>query len=190
MPRRKVDFLPGHYYHLYNRGNNRQNIFFERENYLFFLRQFRLHVAAEAADVIAYCLMPNHYHFLVYLRGADLSEKMGYLSLSYTKAINKRFQRSGGLFQGPFQSIHVDAEAYLLNLSRYIHLNPVKAGLVQRPEDWDFSSYQEYVERRRGTLPQYQGLQQQAGGATAYQAFVESESVLMPAAIQDLMLDE
>ncbi|WP_035986407.1 REP-associated tyrosine transposase [Leptolyngbya sp. KIOST-1] len=190
MPRRKVAFLPGHYYHLYNRGNNRQNIFFDREHYLFFLRQFRHHVAAEAADVIAYCLMPNHYHFLVYLREDSLSEKMGYLSLSYTKAINKRCQRSGGLFQGPFQAIHVDAEAYLLNLSRYIHLNPVKAGLVQRPEDWEFSSYQEYVERRRGTLPHYRGLQQQAGGATAYQAFVESESVLMPAALQSLMLDE
>ncbi|PSR12780.1 transposase [filamentous cyanobacterium CCP3] len=190
MPRRKVSFLPGHYYHLYNRGNNHQNIFFERENYLFFLRQFRHHVAVETADVLAYCLMPNHYHFLLYLRGDGLSEKMGRLSLSYTKAINKRLQRSGVLFQGPFQSIHVDAEAYLLNLSRYIHLNPVKAGLVQRPEDWDFSSYQEYVELRRGTLPQYRSLQQQVGGSEAYQAFVESDAVLMPMAIRSLMIDE
>jgi len=190
MPRRKVAFLPGHYYHLYNRGNNHQTIFFERENYLFFLRQFRHHVAVEIADVLAYCLMPNHYHFLVHLRGEDLSEKMGRLSLSYTKAINKRFQRSGVLFQGPFQSLHVDEAAYLLNLSRYIHLNPVKAGLVQRAEDWEFSSYQEYVELRRGTLPQHRALQQQVGGSTAYQAFVESEAVLMPMVIRSLMLDE
>jgi REP element-mobilizing transposase RayT len=189
MPRRKVAFLPGYYYHLYNRGNNRQNIFFERENYLFFLRQFRQHVMG-TADVLAYCLMPNHYHFLVCLKEENLSEKMGLFSLSYTKAINKRIQRSGALFQGPFQSIHVDKDAYLLNLTRYIHLNSVKAGLVERPADWEFSSYPEYVEQRQGSLPQYQSLQQEAGGASAYQRFVETETALVSTALQKLMLDE
>jgi REP element-mobilizing transposase RayT len=66
MPRRARTLATGEYYHLYNRGNNRQAIFFERENYLYFLRQFRYFVAAETADVVAYCLMPNHYHLLVY----------------------------------------------------------------------------------------------------------------------------
>ena len=70
--------------------------------------------------------MPNHYHFLVYLRDETLSDAMKSLSLSYTKAINKRFNRSGVLFQGRFQSIHVLQTDYLVNLSRYIHLNPVK----------------------------------------------------------------
>ncbi|MGF1568242.1 MAG: transposase [Nodosilinea sp.] len=190
MPRRRINFSPGHYYHLYNRGHNRQTIFFETDNYLFFLRQFRHHVAAATVDVIAYCLMPNHYHFLICLRGDDLSEKMGRLSLSYTKAINKRLQRCGALFQGPFQSIHVNRQEYLLNLSRYIHLNPVKAGLVQRPEDWEFSSYPEYLELRRGTLPRFSEIQQQAGGARAYQSFVEAENRLMPLTVQRLMLDE
>ncbi|MEB3289935.1 MAG: transposase [Leptolyngbya sp.] len=145
---------------------------------------------AETADVLAYCLMPNHYHFLVYLKEENLSEQMGRFSLSYTKAINKRTQRSGTLFQGPFQSIHVDQEAYLLNLTRYIHLNPVKAGLVHSPAEWEFSSYPEYVEQRRGTLPRYQSLQQEAGGVTAYRCFVEAEAALMPTALQKLMLDE
>ncbi len=89
MPRRKVAFLPGHYYHLYNRGNNHQTIFFERENYLFFLRQFRHHVAVETADVLAYCLMPNHYHFLVHLRGKDLSESKGSLPPRQTTLLKR-----------------------------------------------------------------------------------------------------
>lgn len=132
MPRCRTSFLIGHYYHIYNRGNNRQNIFFERNNYLFFLKQFRRYLAEETVSVLAYCLMPNHYHFLICLRQDNLSEKMALLSLSYTKAINRRFNRCGSLFQGPFQAIHVNREEYLLNLSRYIHLNPVKAGLVQK----------------------------------------------------------
>jgi REP element-mobilizing transposase RayT len=85
--------------------------------------------------------MPNHYHFLVYLTDETLSDAMKSLSLSYTKAINQRFNRVGVLFQGRFQSIHVDRTDYLVNLSRYIHLNPVKAGLVQQAGEWEFSSY-------------------------------------------------
>lgn len=76
MPRRARTLAAGEYYHLYNRGNNRQAIFFERENYLYFLKQFRHFVAAETADVVAYCLMPNHYHVLVYVREDGLSKAM------------------------------------------------------------------------------------------------------------------
>ena len=90
MPRRQVNFAPGHYYHLYNRGNDRQTIFFERENYLHFLRQFRRYLVEDTLDVLAYCLMPNHYHFLVRLRSPHLSQQMQAFSLSYTKAINRR----------------------------------------------------------------------------------------------------
>ncbi|MEO1352878.1 MAG: transposase, partial [Cyanobacteria bacterium J06635_15] len=74
MPRRKIAFAPGHYYHLYNRGNNHQNIFFERDNYLFFLRQLRRYLVEDTLHVIAYCLMPNHYHLLVYLREVILTQ--------------------------------------------------------------------------------------------------------------------
>jgi hypothetical protein len=73
--------------------------------------------------------------------------------VSYAKAINQRYDRVGSLFHGPFQAIHVDQEEYLVHLSRYIHLNPVAAGLVKRPEQWEFSSYLEYLGQRQGTLP-------------------------------------
>jgi REP element-mobilizing transposase RayT len=122
MPQRRIPLQIGNFYHIYNRGNNHQAIFFERENYLYFLRLVRQHLTSNGVDVVAYCLMPNHYHFLVYLRDETLSDAMKSLSLSYTKAINQRFNRVGVLFQGRFQTIHIDRTDYLVNLSRYIHL--------------------------------------------------------------------
>jgi putative transposase len=190
MPSRKVDFAPGQHYHLYNRGNNRQNIFFERENYLYFLQQFRRYLVEDTLDVMAYCLMPNHYHFLVQLRSQSLSQKMQAFSLSYTKAINRRYERCGSLFQGRFQAIHVDCDRYLLHLTRYIHLNPVKAGFVEVPEAWEFSSYQEYVELRRGTLPKLDGIRQEVGTAQDYHAFVTAAEAKEHPKLSHLMFDE
>lgn len=134
MPRRDIPLQTGKFYHVYNRGNNHQMIFFERENYIYFLKLVREHLITYGVDIVAYCLMPNHYHFLVYLRDETLSDAMKSLALAYTKAINKRFNRSGVLFQGRFQSIYISQTEYLINLSRYIHLNPVKARLVKKPE--------------------------------------------------------
>ena len=174
MPYRKLSFRADQYYHLYNRGVNRQPIFFERENYLFFLRKLREYLVPTTIDVIAYCLMPTHYHLLVYLRTDDLSRPMQRWLLSYTKAVNKRHQRIGSLFQGRFQAVSVDTDAYLLHLSRYIHLNPVLAGLAQHPEEWEFSSYREYVGLRPGTLPRAEVILNLLGSVRAYQDFVAS----------------
>ena len=116
--------------------------------------------------------MPNHYHLLIYLRDEGLSAAMHRFTMSYTNAINRRYDRSGSLFQGRFQLIHVDRDEYLLNLTCYIHLNPVKDGFVQRPEEWEFSSYHEYVNLRPGTLPQPQYVLPQVGDAAAYRQFV------------------
>jgi putative transposase len=91
MPSRRNLLQAGNFYHIYNRGNNRQNIFFERENYLHFLRLMRDYLATNGVDILAYCLMPNHYHFLLYLQDDNLSAAMHRLSVAYTKAINKRF---------------------------------------------------------------------------------------------------
>ncbi len=140
MPRRNITFAVGEHYHVYNRGNDRQPIFFERDNQRFFLRQLRTYVV-DHADVLAYCLMPNHYHLLVRLTSDGYSSAMHRFGVSYVKAINRRHERVGALFQGRFRAIHVDREEYLVHLSRYIHLNPVVADLVDRPEHWEFSSW-------------------------------------------------
>ena len=176
MPRRQVIFRTGNYYHVYNRGNNRQLIFFERDNYIYFLRQLRKHIIVNSVDIIAYCLMPNHYHLLVYLKTDHFSNLMQVFSLSYAKAINKRYQRVGSLFQGRFQAIHVEREEYLLNLTRYIHLNPVQASLVKKAEDWEFSSYQEYIDLRRGSLPQIDAVRSQFHSVEDYRYFLENST--------------
>jgi REP element-mobilizing transposase RayT len=99
--------------------------------------------------------MANHYHLLVYTKTDGFSQSvMQPFSVSYTKAINKQQNRVGPLFQGPFQARLVKNEAYLLELTTYIHLNPVHAGLVHAPEAWEYSSYRDYIGLRLGTLPQ------------------------------------
>jgi len=188
----------GEYYHLYNRGNNRERIFFERENYLFFLRRLRKY-AAPVLDVVSYCLMPTHYHLLVQVKqtsevsedlgGPGTSKAMMRLSVSYTKAMNRRYDRAGSLFQGAFRAKHVDGDDYLVHLSRYIHLNPVFAGLVERPEEWEFSSHREYVGLRNGTLPKPEIVLSQFPSPEAYQDFVESYAPQEQEMIADLLFD-
>jgi putative transposase len=173
MPQRSVPFLPDHYYHFYNRGINREAIFFERENYLFFLRGLKKYLG-QYLEILAYCLMPNHYHILVRVRSwisqaitcqkseveedfgcfknLDVSRAMQKFLISYTKAINKRYGRVGPLFQGQFQAKLIESDAHLLQVCAYIHANPVKAGLVLRPEEWEFSNYLEWMNLRNGSL--------------------------------------
>lgn len=189
MGQRRIPLETGNFYHIYNRGNNRQIIFFERENYIYFLRLIREHLIKNSVDIIAYCLMPNHYHLLVYLRDENLSDSMKSLSLSYTKAINKRFNRSGVLFQGRFQSIHISQTDYLINLSQYIHLNPVKASLVRQPEEWEFSSYLEYAGLRKGTIPKIEYIKMQIEEESAYHQFLADHNLPHGSDFKKLLLD-
>ena len=129
----------------------------------------------ELAEIVAYCLMLNHYHLLVYVKCEDAGrEIMQPFTVSYTKAINKQQQRSGHLFQGPFEAKRVDRDAYLKWLTRYVHLNPVAAGLVTTPADWVYSSYREYIGLRQGTLPRPEIVMSQFPAVQAYVEFVES----------------
>jgi len=155
MPARHQEFQAGEYYHIYHRGVNRQKIFFETENYMYFLRLVDKYRQILAMNVVAYCLMPNHFHFLFQPQKTDnLSDFMHRLQLSYAQALNKRYKRTGPLFDNRerFQHKHVYSERYQILLCRYIHVNPLKDGLVQRLEDWAFSNYLEFIEARQGKL--------------------------------------
>ena len=173
MPRRLTSFVPGLYYHIYNRGNNRLSIFFQPQNYLYFLRNVKRYLAP-LANVTAYCLMPTHYHLLLRVKSSEvsLSRSMMRLSVSYTKAINKRFQRVGSLFQGQFQAKPVESYHHLLNLCVYIHANPVKDGLVAMPEDWIYSNYLDWLGQRNGTLVDREFIREHFGSPTEYQELV------------------
>jgi hypothetical protein len=97
-------------------------------------------------------------------------------SVSYTKAVNKQQKRTGPLFQGPYQAILIDKNRYLLHLSRYIHLNPVSAGLVDQPEQWEFSSYRDYIGNRRGGITRPDIIIEYFKDSSEYVDFVLSES--------------
>jgi len=146
MPARVVKVTSEQFYHVYNRGNNKEPIFFAQENYRFFLKRFAKYFPDVEAEVHSYCLLPNHYHILMrLLRDIDYSTRMQHFSISYSKALNNWTGRVGHVFQGRYKAKLVGSTEYLLHLSRYIHLNPVVAGLVRAPEDWQYSSYCDYL---------------------------------------------
>ncbi|HZY10361.1 MAG TPA: transposase [Bacteroidota bacterium] len=153
-----MELYQDHYYHLYNRSNNNEVVFKSLENYLYFLKNYRKYFEVDF-DTIAYCLMPTHFHFLIIVKAEDtrrIKKNLGIFLSSYTKAVNLQFERHGSLFQQHSKSRHIDDERYLLTLVTYIHQNPVRAGLVTTLEDWEFSSYKDYMGMRNGSLPKTQ----------------------------------
>ena len=185
MPSRQILFEKGFYYHLYNRGNNHSRIFFSNENYIYLLKLVKKNFDKFNITMIAYCLMPNHYHFLCRQGGQQsLAVCMRNIFNSYGQAINKQLKRSGSLFEGRFKAAMVDKDNYILHLCRYIHLNPVKAGLVQKPEDWLFSNYLEWIEKRNGTLADSHFIESYFSDRTEYQQFVMDLDIDLPGSLK------
>jgi putative transposase len=148
-------------FHIYNRGNNRQQIFFNRENYIYFLEKVNVFLKPHA-DVMAWCLMPNHFHFMVYISPdkdvKELSKGIQVILRSYTRGVNKEQGRTGSLFtqntcsKALFDEFRDKKTPYAETCFYYIHQNPMKAGLVKMMEDWEFSSFRDYVGLRNGRL--------------------------------------
>jgi len=192
-----MQFEKGHLYHIYNQGNNRRKIFFERENYLFFLKKIRTHILPYA-DVLAWCLMPNHFHLMVVVREVEvrvsgeskglassetlalkrnrtLNQSIGILLRSYTNAINNQEKTSGSLFRKQTKAECIDCineltpsfinedgitqihisnprNQYPQRCFNYIHNNPVKAKMVSKARNYEFSSAMDYFGERDGNL--------------------------------------
>ena len=145
-------------YHIFNRGNQRQKIFFTTENYFFFLQKLRKELTPYC-ETLAYCLMPNHFHLLVHINYTSspvkdedsitgtvpiLNRKIGTLQSSYTRAIQKQELFTGSLFQQKTKAVQIKTDNQLLTCVNYIHQNPMKAKLVDKMEEWEFSSFREY----------------------------------------------
>jgi len=140
----RIEF-EGAVYHVTARGNERRKIFFSKRDY----EKYKEYIAEakEKYHFILHCyvLMTNHYHLLIETPEKNLSKIMHHINSSYTTYTNVKTKRSGHLFQGRFKSIVVDKDSYLLELSRYLHLNPVRAKIVEKPEDYPYSSYTAYI---------------------------------------------
>lgn len=175
MPYRKLQFRKGCYYHIYNRGAGRQSIFYKEENYHYLLRLLKQVADNIGVTIIAYCLLPNHYHWLVRQDGETPVEKLAKRVFgSYTQAFNRAYQRSGHLFEGPYQAILVDSDEYLRHLCRYIHANPVRHGLAAAPELWPYSNYLEWIKQRPGKLVDHALVAQHFPAPEQYKAYVHS----------------
>lgn len=168
---KKQPLIADAHYHIYNRGNNREDIFVDDGNYRFFLQRY-LQYIEPVVYTYAYCLLPNHFHFLVQIRtindrasssskvnsenklvitdesefennqkGLDPSRQFSNLFNAYAKSFNKVQNRTGNLFEGRFKRVQVDSQRQLFHLIVYIHRNPEKHGLIGDFRDWPFSSY-------------------------------------------------
>ena len=189
--------------HAYNRGIDRGRVFFGRHNYLFFLQKIRTYLHPHC-DILAYCLMPNHFHLLLHTDERSVQPvQMGMNSFtalsagfktllsSYSRAINKQEGRTGSLFTqnthakvittDPNGRMHDGAFACF----QYIHQNPLKAGLVERLEEWEFSSFRDYAGFRQGTLCD-QMLARQRLNLSPERFYEQSYQVIAPDALQSI----
>ena len=139
---------PNAFYHVMNRGNGRQSIYLNDSDYEVFLETLKETSDLFGIRIIAYCLMPNHYHLLLQTPKANLSRAMRHLNGVYTQRFNKINKRDGHLFRGRYKAILVQEDEYLTHLLRYIHLNPLPASLAQNPKAYPWSSHRAYLKAR------------------------------------------
>ncbi len=139
----------GAFYHITSRGNQRGQIFWDMWDRKQFIETLKRTKDRYGYLLHAYVFMDNHYHLLIETPHANIKQIMQNINTSYTVYVNIRHKRRGHLFQGRYKSFIVDKESYLLELGRYIHLNPVRAGIVQKADDYRWSSYKEYINGTR-----------------------------------------
>ena len=176
MPHARKDLLiwqQGMYYHIYNRGVSKSTLFREPTNYLYVMEKLQKYSLENLVSVIAYCLMPNHYHLLLRQDGEQPAGKIPQAIFnSYSKAYNLKYSHSGTLFEGRFRAKPVQTTSHLLHLCRYIHGNPVKDGLVDDPADWRWSNYLEWIGKRKSSLVDYDFIETQFVNGREYKDFL------------------
>jgi len=145
----------GTFFHIYNRGNNHENIFFQERNYAYFMELWWKHTC-QIAETWAYCLLRNHFHAVVFIKNREdltglsikIKEPSQYFSNffnAYARGVNIATQRTGAVFERPFKRIPVDSDAYLMRLIVYVHQNPQKHKFENNFRDWNYSSYHELI---------------------------------------------
>ena len=136
---------PGAWYHVMNRGRRSEKVFYDKDDYQMFVALLEETSEVWNIRISAYCLMPNHYHILLQTPDGNIARSMRHINGVYTQRFNRRHGVDGQLFRGRYKSLLVSADSYLLQLVRYIHRNPVKAGIAKVPEDFGWSSHKAYL---------------------------------------------
>ena len=152
MPRYARLAYPNLFYHIINRGFERRHIFKENKDYIKFLENLLKYKKKFDWIIYCYCLLPNHYHLLIQTKKHPLARILNSLQTAYGVYFNRKYKRIGPIFAGRYKSIIVQKDEYFMQVSKYIHLNPVKAGLVNNPLIYPYSSYQEYIKDKNIAL--------------------------------------
>jgi putative transposase len=153
MPRKPRFLLSQTYYHIINRGNNRDIIFKENDDYLYFLELITRHKKEHQFNLFHYCLMPNHFHFLIQTGDATgFSVFIKKISLSFYYYFKKKYNLVGHLWQNRYKSQPVGKDEYFIQCGKYIELNPVRADIVNHPKNYAYSSYKYYAEGKEDNL--------------------------------------
>ena len=160
----------GYFYHIYNRGNNSEKIFFSEENYAYFLKLLTKYIFP-VADIYAYCLLNNHFHILVRIKEKNeieinklkfstvekpkevsASRQFSHFLNAYSQAVNKKYARTGSLFEKRFERKRISDNHYLRQVILYINTNPLKHNLVEKPKDYKWSSYNSHISNAKTKL--------------------------------------
>lgn len=173
MARRPRLFASGLLYHVIARGNQRQLTFLSDDDYGAYLRRLALYRERYGVSLHAYCLMPNHVHLLVRTGAPPLAKFMQGLQQSYTQWFNRVHAKVGHVFQGRYRAIVCDSDAYLVTLVRYIHLNPVRAGLVPQPDLYGYSGHRALLAGQTTALLDPDPVLRLLGGPAAYARFTQ-----------------
>jgi len=146
MPRQQRDKSNTGYYHIMIKGNDKKDIFIDDQDKMYFIEILKTKKENNRYDLIAFCIMDNHAHLLLQEREEDIANIMKRINISYVFYFNKKYKKTGHLFQDRYRSEKIEDDSYLLMATRYIHKNPVKAGIVKKAEKYKWSSYKAYIE--------------------------------------------
>jgi len=203
---RKIIFTNGEYYHIYNRGVDKREVFLDKRDYarlLVNMREFNREdiigslkdlqalrarknngllepgVPEKLVEIVSYCLNPNHYHFILrQTMERGIERFMHKLGMGYTNYFNKKYDRSGSLFQGPFKAIYINSNEYLLYLSAYVNRNNFIHGYSQ-DDSWPYTSYLDYVGKRNGKLCNKEVILNQFKDAEEYKKFINVNALYL-----------
>mgnify|MGYP001559231912 CR=1 FL=1 len=177
----------GEYYHVYNRGNAKQNIFLDNQDYNFFLFRLKQNLFPKdeykfrtpplpenSFSLISYCLMPNHFHFLIKQnKTIPVTKLITRICTSYSMYFNKKYEKVGHVFQDRFKQVPIEDNKQLLWLTSYIHHNPAVAGLVKHPSGYQWSSYREFINSTNGGICEKNVILEQFKNKNEFQIFTE-----------------